>query len=390
VPSVVVVGGGLAGLQTLVALRERGHAGPLTLVGAEDRPPYDRPPLSKTVLRGAADDSALPTDWAALDVDLRLGHRATGLRPGRLETDSGPVPFDRLVLATGSEPVRLPGDGALVLRTHDDALALRDRLRTGDRLAVVGAGWIGAEVATAAVAAGVRVTVVEAGEAPLAGVLPAEVGRRMLPWWREVDLRLGRRVDRVAADEVHLADGEMLRADTVLVGVGVRPASGWLHDSGVRQVPGGAVSVDSGLATSLPGVYAVGDLAAWESRRYGTRLRVEHWDHALHSPSVAAANLLAGPDAVETYDPVPYFWSEQWGRMVQFAGYSHGADRTVVRDGGDGTWTVLWLAGQELRAALAVDRPRDLVQARTLMRAGRSVDAGALTDPGVAVKATAR
>jgi NADPH-dependent 2,4-dienoyl-CoA reductase/sulfur reductase-like enzyme len=394
VDRVIVVGAGMAGLQTVVALRGQGYAGALTLVGSEPVPPYDRPPLSKALLRGDVDDSTLETDWDALDVTRLLGRRATGLpAEGVLATDAGELEFDGLVVATGASPVRLPGaepassETALTLRTHADALALRARLRPGARLAIVGAGWIGAEVATAAVRAGVRVTVVEALPAPLNSALPTSCGERMLPWWSEVDLRLGAEVDAVESDAVHLSDGERIAADTVLVAVGARPETAWLTGSGIELTARGAVAVDGGLRTSRPGVLAVGDCAAWESERYRTRMLVEHWDNALHAPTTAAANLLGGN---ERYDPVPYFWSEQWGRMVQYAGHHPAAERVVWRDGDDGRWAAFWLAGDHLVAALTVDRPRDLVQARHLMASGRPVDDALLADPGVAVKAAAR
>jgi 3-phenylpropionate/trans-cinnamate dioxygenase ferredoxin reductase subunit len=393
VDRVIVVGAGMAGLQTAVALRGQGYAGALTLVGAEPVPPYDRPPLSKALLRGDVEDTTLEADWDALDVTRQLGRRATGLpAEGVLATDDGEMEYDGLVLATGASPVRLPGaetalaEKPLMLRTHADALALRARLRPGARLAIVGAGWIGAEVATAAVRAGVRVTVVEALPTPLASALPASCGERMLPWWSDVDLRLGAAVDAVEADAVHLRDGERIAADTVLVAIGVRPETGWLTESRIDLTPRGAVAVDACLRTSRPGVLAVGDCAAWESERYRTRMLVEHWDNALHAPTTAAANLLGGD---ERYDPVPYFWSEQWGRMVQYAGHHPVAERLVWRDGDDGRWAAFWLAGDRLVAALTVDRPRDLVQARHLMAADRSVDDAKLSDPDVAVKAAA-
>ncbi len=382
----VVVGGGLGGLGTVRALREQGWTGAITLVGAEPDLPYDRPPLSKALLRGETDDTTLDADWPALDVDLQLGRRATGLRPHVLETDAGDLGWDRLVVATGSVPVRLPGaDHALVLRTRGDALALRERLRPGVRLVVVGAGWISAEVATAAVRAGAHVTVVEALAEPLAGVLPAEVGARTLPWWSAVDLRLGSPVDAVEPDAVHLAGGDRVPADVVLLAVGVRPATDWLAGSGVGLVAGGSVAVDAGLRASLPGVHAVGDAIAWESARYGSRLHVEHWDTALRSPEVAAANICGG-DA--RYDPVPYFWSEQWGRMMQYAGHHPAGDRVVWREDPD-RWAAFWLAGDRLVAALTIDRPRDLMQARRLMQGGRPVDVDRLADPAVAVKTAA-
>jgi NADPH-dependent 2,4-dienoyl-CoA reductase/sulfur reductase-like enzyme len=388
VDRVIVVGAGLAGLETVVALRGQGYAGALTLVGAEVDPPYDRPPLSKALLTGEVDDTTLEADWDALEVTRLLGCRATGLpAQGVLATEAGELEHHGLVVATGASPVRLPGaDTALTLRTRADALALRARLHPGARLVIVGAGWIGAEVATAAVRAGARVTVVEALSAPLASALPTYCGQRMVPWWSDVDLRLGAAVDAVEPGAVHLLGGERLAADTVLVAVGARPETAWLAGSGIDLTPRGAVAVDSGLRTSRPGVFAVGDCASWESQRYGTRMHVEHWDNALRAPATAAANLLGGD---ERYDPVPYFWSEQWGRMVQYAGHHPAGERVVWREGGDGRWAAFWLAGDRLVAALTVDRPRDLVQARHLMVSARPIDEERLRDPAIAVKAAA-
>ena len=377
---IVVVGAGLAGLQTVVALRDQGYAGPLTLLGAEDEPPYDRPPLTKELLRGESDTPTLEAAWAALEVELRLGVRVTAVGEGVLATDGGELGFDRCVLATGAEPRRLPGAGQ-TLRTRSDALAVRAALVEGARLVIVGAGWIGAEVATAAVARGVHVTVVEGLDRPLAGALPAEVGHRMLPWWSGVDLRLGAAVAAVEDDAVHLAGGETVPADHVLVAIGARPTS----PAGPELTPAGAVAVDPLLRTSLPGVWAVGDCASWESERYGRRMLVEHWDAALHGPTVAAANVLGGE---QVWDPVPYFWSEQWGRMVQYAGHHSPSDRLVWREDAE-RWAAFWLAGDRLVAALTVDRPRDLVQARRLMERGATVDAARLVDPAVLVKAAA-
>lgn len=377
---IVVVGAGLAGLQTVVALRTQGYAGPLTLVGAEDEPPYDRPPLSKAVLAGESDSSTLEADWSALDVDLRLGTRATAVGDGVVATDHGDIGFDTAVLATGAEPRRLPGaDTALTLRTRADSLRLREALRPGARLVVVGAGWIGAEVATAAVARDVEVTVVEALAAPLASALPSGIGERTVPWWSSVDLRLGAAVDAVEPDAVHLVSGDRVTADVVLLGVGARPVA----PDGVKLTADGAVAVDAHLRTSTPNVLAVGDCAAWESTRYGARMLVEHWDNALRAPTVAAANALGGD---EVWDPVPYFWSEQWGRMVQYAGHHPAGDRLVWREDGE-RWAAFWLAGDRLVAAVTVDRPRDLVQARHLMERDATVDAALLADPAVAVKA---
>jgi 3-phenylpropionate/trans-cinnamate dioxygenase ferredoxin reductase subunit len=390
---VVIAGAGLSGLRTAEELRARGFAGPVTLIGAEARPPYDRPPLSKKVLTEPDLDPSLKADFAALDVDFRPGEAVTGLGD-ELITDRGTYPFDHLVLATGSLPVALPGEGRQrFLRTYDDALALRDLIRPAQsprkalRLAIVGAGWIGAELATAAAAYGCQVTVVEAGPAPLAGAIGAPVGAQTARWYAAagVDLKVATAVEAVQPGGLALAGGEWLEADEIVTAVGVRPATGWLEGSGLRLENG--VAVDAGLRASRAGVYAVGDCAAFESLRFGRRLRVEHWDVALHMPEVAAANVAGGDEA---YDPVPYFWSEQFGRMMQYVGHHGGADRLVWRgDPAEPTWAAGWLADGRLVAMLTVGRPRDMLQARRLIDSGAPVDVSRLTDPAIPVKAAA-
>ncbi|HXW86898.1 MAG TPA: FAD-dependent oxidoreductase [Streptosporangiaceae bacterium] len=382
---IVVVGGGLAGLRTVEELRAREYAGQVTLVGAETRPPYDRPPLSKRLMAGELADTTLREDLATLGMQLRLGETATGLSPGVLRTDRGQHRFDRLVLATGATPVALPGSGRQwFLRTLDDALALRARLRPGLRLAIVGAGWIGAELATAAAARGAQVTVLEAAAAPLAGAVGAEVGALTTGWYREagVELRLGQPVESVEPGGLALPGGGWLAADEVVTAVGVRPEVGWLDGSGIAVDRG--VATDEQLRTSLPGVFAVGDCAAFWSLRYRRRLRFEHWDVALQAPAVVAANLLGDTD---TYDPVPYFWSEQFGRMIQYVGFHGEADRMMLRgDPAARQWSVCWLAGDLLVALLAVNSPRDQIQARRVIQAGTPVDVARLSDPATPVR----
>jgi NADPH-dependent 2,4-dienoyl-CoA reductase/sulfur reductase-like enzyme len=383
---VVVAGAGLAGLRTVEQLRARGLAGRITLIGAEPRPPYDRPPLSKKVLTESALDPSLDADFAALDVDFHPGEEAVRLAGTTLVTDRAEYPFDHLVLATGAFPIALPGEGRQrFLRSYDDALALRDLLRPGLRLAIVGAGWIGAELATAAAGRGAQVTVVEAGPAPLASAVGATLGAQTVGWYAGagVDLRVDVAVESVQPDGLALAGGEWIAADEIVTAVGVRPATRWLADSGLHLQNG--VAVDAGLRASQPGVYAVGDCAAFESRRFGRRLRFEHWDVALHAPEVVAANLLGGD---EVYDPVPYFWSEQFGRMVQYAGYHGDAEDLLWRgDPAAPTWTACWLTAGRLVALLTVDRPRDLLQGRRLITSGDPVDIGRLADPAIPLKA---
>jgi 3-phenylpropionate/trans-cinnamate dioxygenase ferredoxin reductase subunit len=382
VQRVVVVGAGLAGSRAVQELRAQGFPGEVVLVGAEPHLPYDRPPLSKAVLQGQADSTTLDVPWSDLEVTLRLSTVATGLRDGVVESDDGELPYDGLVLACGARPVLPPGwVGAHVLRTLDDALALRDRLVPGARVVVVGAGWIGAEVATAAAAAGCACTVLEAAAAPLAGAL-GEVGGLTVSWYAAagVALRLEAPVAAVEAGAVVLADGERLPADVVVVGIGATPDTDWLQ--GAVELDRGVV-VDEHLASSLPGVVAAGDCAAWWSRRFGTRLRVEHWDDALHAPAVAVSTLLGTP---AVHDPVPYFWSEQLGHRLQHVGHAAAGATLVHRGepGGPDGWSVGWVDGERLVALLAVDRPRDLAQARR--RIGFPVDTARLADLAVAVK----
>jgi 3-phenylpropionate/trans-cinnamate dioxygenase ferredoxin reductase subunit len=386
---VVIVGAGLAGLRTAEELRARGYAGALTLIGAETQPPYDRPPLSKKVLMGEIDDTGLRPDLDSLGIDLRLAETAVQLGDGVLHTDRAGYEWDALVVATGANPVTLPGDGEQrVLRTADDALALRERLTPGTRLAIIGAGWIGAELATAAARRGCHVTVVEAAQVPLAAAVGAEVGSRTIPWYAEagVDLRLRTAVAAIEPGRIALGDGSWLTADLVVTAVGVRPAVGWLAGSGVALDNG--VVVNAELETLVAGVYAVGDCASFWSGRYRRQLRVEHWDSALHAPEVAAANIAGGR---ARYDPVPYFWSEQFGRMVQYVGWHGGADEVVWRGSpAAAKWAVCWLAAGRLVAALTVGLPRDLLQARRLIEANAAVDAVALADPDVAVRDSTR
>ncbi len=381
----VVAGAGLAGWRTAEELRARGLAGRITLIGAEARPPYDRPPLSKKVLTEIALDPSLHADFAALDVDFHPDEAAVRLDQEALVTGQGEYPFDHLVLATGALPVALPGEGRQrFLRSYDDALALRDLLRPGLRLAIVGAGWIGAELATAAATRGAQVTVVEAGPAPLAAAVGVPVGAKTASWYASagVDLRVGVGVQAIQPDGLALAGGEWVAADEIVTAVGVRPTVGWLEGSGVRLENG--VAVDAGLRTSVPGVYAVGDCAAFESRRFGRRLRFEHWDVALHAPEVVAANVLGGE---EVYDPVPYFWSEQFGRMVQYAGYHGDAEQFLWRgDPAEPTWAACWLTAGRLAAILTVDRPRDLLQGRRLIASADPVDITRLTDLAIPLK----
>ena len=391
---IVVVGGGLAGLRTLEELRSAGYPGGLVLIGAESRPPYDRPPLSKQLMAGAVDDTTLRAELDSLGVEVRLGELATDVGDRVLRTERAEYTFDGLVLATGARPVALPGPGQQrFLRTLDDALELRALLQPGTRLGIVGAGWIGAELATAAAARGCRVTVIEGGSAPLAMAIGAEVGARTTGWYAQagVELVLGATVTSVDHGGLLLANDEFLAFDEVVVAIGVRPDVGWLASSGL--VLDNGVAVDAELRSSRPGIYAVGDCAAFWSGRFGRRMRPEHWDTALRAPAVVAANLLGGH---ERYDPVPYFWSEQFGRMLQYVGDHRNATRIVWRGDADGpAWSACWLGegplgGERLVAVLALGAPRDLQQGRRLIESARTVDPDLLADPATALRDAAR
>ncbi|WP_369043768.1 NAD(P)/FAD-dependent oxidoreductase [Streptomyces sp. Midd1] len=390
---VVVVGAGMAGVQTAVALREQGFTGTVTLIGAEPHQPYDRPPLSKAVLLGKAEGSAFDVDFEALDINLRLGLEALGVRAGdhELDTAGGPVPYDVLVVATGAEPIRLPGaegvPGVHLLRTLDDADRLRPVLLQQHDIVVVGAGWIGAEFATAAREAGCAVTVVEAADRPLAAALPAEVAAPMAAWYADsgATLRTHTRVERVEPGAVVLDDGSRVPAGAVVVGIGARPATGWIAASGITLGADREILADDHLRTSLPDVYAVGDCASFPSGRYEDRLLVHHWDNALQGPRTVAANIVGETPAA--YDPVPYFWSEQFGRFVQYVGHHTPDDTLVWRGDPSGTaWSVCWLRETRLVALLAVGRPRDLAQGRRLIEAGARMDPLLLADPSRPLK----
>ena len=382
---VVVVGASLVGLRVAEQLRRRGHDGPVTVVGEELHAPYDRPPLSKQVLRGADATTVALRDaaaLAALDVDFRLGRRAVGLdrAAASLTLDDGSVlAYDDLVVATGSAARRLPFGqelaGVCTLRTLDDALALRDELRRGPRVVVIGAGFIGCEVAASLRTLDVPVTLVEAGPAPLAGPLGEEAGARIGRLHEEhgVQLRCGTGVagltGSTAVEAVVLADGAVLPADVVVVGIGGRPATDWLAGSGLDLADGVACD-EHGRAA--PGVWAAGDVARWHNPLFREHLRVEHWTTAGEQATVVARNLLGGDDGrLVSYRGVPYFWSDQYDARIQFAGHRRPGEslRTVPTDQPDRHVALVERDGL-LVGALAVNAPRELLRYRSLIAAG--------------------
>lgn len=370
----VVVGGGLAGLRTLAELRDQGYGGELVWIGAETVPPYDRPPLSKELLSrleplDLAED--LGHDPAALADAVHLGRSATGLRRDAgwvVETDAGDVPADAVVVATGSAPVR-PWPAASALHDLADAERLRERLRPGRHLVVVGAGWIGAEVAGVAAAAGCRVTVLEAGSWPLWRQL-GDAGRRTRAWYAEagVELRTDVVVTSVEDGTVVLDDGSTVAGDVVLAAVGVRPRTGWLGDA-VPLLPTGHVATSRGGRTAVPGVWAVGDVATRDTVHFGA-VPGGHWFSALRDPALLAADLLGLP--LPAVEPAPEVFSDQLGHHLEVVGRlvaddEPGAAR-LLRAPRDGGWSELQLVGDVLVGAVVADWPREVSMVRKLLR----------------------
>ena len=380
---IVVAGASLAGLRSVEALRRLGHAGRITVLGAEPHLPYDRPPLSKEVLAGKwdAERTALrkPESYAGLDAEWRLGTPATGLDLAGRAVLCGDerVPYDALVIATGSVPRRLPGpplDGVHVLRTLEDALAIRRAFDAGARVAVVGAGFIGGEVAATARGRGLSVTMIEALPAPLERQLGAAMGARVVELHRDhgVDLRVGVGVAALEGhgrvERVRLGDGSCVDADVVVVGIGVTPATGWLAGSKLALSDG--VLCDAHCRASAPDVYAVGDVARWHHEGYAEHLRIEHWTNATEMADAAAAALLAGSDACAPYAPVPYFWSDQFGVKMQLAGRALPGDVVTVVDGSleERRFVALYHREGRLAAVLGWNRPRLVMQYRRELR----------------------
>jgi NADPH-dependent 2,4-dienoyl-CoA reductase/sulfur reductase-like enzyme len=370
--SVAVIGASLAGLSAARALRKQGFDGELTIVGDEVRRPYDRPPLSKEFLAGVVgeDDLALEADDDDLNAQWLLGARATRLdaTAGAVHLDDGTaVCANGIVVATGARARSWPGSDGLagvhMLRTVDDALALRAELRPGARLVVIGAGFIGGEVASTATKLGLDVTVVEAALAPLAGPLGVQLGTAVAQVHAEHGTRLlcGAPVagltggDRVTG--VQLADGRHLPADVVLVGIGAIPNTEWLRDSPLELVNG--VVCDAGGATAIPNVVAVGDCAAWHEPTVGWPHRVEHWTGALERPTIAVATLLAGRHDGTPAKP-PYFWSDQYDRRIQFAGIANPGDEITFEVGSlrDPSFLAVYRREGQPVAVLGVDQPK--------------------------------
>jgi 3-phenylpropionate/trans-cinnamate dioxygenase ferredoxin reductase component len=403
-PHCVILGAGLAGHSAAVTARALGYHGDLTLIGAEPDRPYDRTPLSKAVLQGKREPSDLYFEtedgYEQQGITLRAGERASRIdfEERRVWLESGEtLAFDRLLIATGASPIRLndPGfdlPGVHYLRTIPDAIAIQDDLARASRVLVVGAGFIGSEVAASACLLGKDVTLVDMLSAPMTAALGEQVAGICAEIHRDrgVTLRMGERVvalhgsERV--EEAELASGDRIECDMVVVGVGVRPKVD-LFDGSALEVDNGIV-VDEYCETSIPGVFAAGDIANWWHPEIERRLRVEHFDNA-GTQGAAAGKSLAGQR--EPFAPVPYFWSDQYDTNIQFAGYPGERYQTAIRGNlDDREFTAFYLENGLVRAAVTFNRPRELRPCRRLVAAGVYVDIDTLCDPDTDLRAFVR
>jgi 3-phenylpropionate/trans-cinnamate dioxygenase ferredoxin reductase subunit len=398
----VIVGGGLGGAKAAEALREKGFDGKVVLLADEEHLPYERPPLSKEFLAGKkslSDFTVHDSDWYRdNDIDLRVGTEVLAIDPGahivKLSGDDT-VRYDKLLLATGSRPrtPQIPGvdsTGVHYLRKFDDASTLNTALIEGSSLAVVGAGWIGLEVAANARARDIDVTVVESAKLPLIGAVGEDVGGVFAKLHRDhgVDLRLQTEVREITtadgkATGLRLGDGSTVIADRVLVAVGAQPNIELADEAGLSTGDGG-VLVDASLRTSDADIYAVGDIAAAEHPLFGGRIRTEHWANALKQPAVAAAGML-GEQA--EYGELPYFFTDQYDLGMEYAGHAPSYERVVFRGDVEGReFVAFWLDGDNrVLAGMNVNVWDVLDDIKSLIRSKTAVDPETLADPQVSL-----
>ena len=392
---IVVVGGSVGGGRAAETLRRQGWEGEIVLVGEEPHRPYDRPPLSKKFLRGQLAEDKLALRPAAhyerLKIEIELGARATSLDPAtRTVTLEGgrSLAWDKLIVATGARVRRLPCPGASLegvhyVRTIEDARGIREEMRPGKRVVVIGAGVIGAEVAASCREEGLEVSMIESAPLPLLRAFGPEVGRVYAEVHRGhgIDLHCGVGVERIEGtkrvEAVLTTHGERIECDFVVVGIGVAPAVEWLAGSGVALE--GGIVVDEHMQTNVPGVYAVGDVArAWD-RRLGRRVCVESVDNA-QTQAVVAATHAVGKDAA--HDTVPFFWSDQYDLKLQSVGHVGDFDRVVVRGSlEERAFVAFHLREGALRFAIGVNRLQELAAAKKLIAAGVSITPELLADP---------
>lgn len=394
----VIVGAGLAGAKAAEALRAEGFDGRIVLIGQEPERPYERPPLSKSYLQGQSEREKIyvhPAAWyAEHGVELRTSTTVTGIDPARHQVSLSrgePLGYDRLLLATGASPRLLPLPGAdphrvYYLRRIEDCEQLKFAFTTASRVAIVGAGWIGLEVAAAARAAGVEVTLLERGELPLLHILGREAAQVFAGLHRDhgVDLRCGVQVAHISGDDprratgVQLADGASVDADLVVVGVGAAPNTSLAQAAGLALDNG--VTVDEQLRTSDPDIYAAGDVANAFYPLLGKHIRIEHWFNALSQPATAARSML-GMGAV--YDEVPYFYSDQYDLGMEYSGYVEPEDYDEVVFRGDKDkleFIVFWVKNHRVLAGMNVNVWDQTDTIKALVRSASPVDARSLAD----------
>jgi 3-phenylpropionate/trans-cinnamate dioxygenase ferredoxin reductase component len=393
--TIVIVGASLAGAKAAETLRQEGFAGRVVLIGEERDRPYERPPLSKGFLRGDEEAAKIFVHDAGFyseqAIDLRTSTRVTALDPGASEVvlDGGErLPYDRLLLTTGAAPRRLavPGadlPGVHYLRDVWDADRLGLAIRHASRVVVIGAGWIGSEVAASARQMGAEVAMVDPGAAPLAKVMGPEVGAvfRQLHANHGVELYLGTGVEAVvgtdAAAGVRTADGRFIEGDLVVVGIGVVPRTELAEAAGIQV--GNGVEVNEYLETSVPGIFAAGDVAAAWHPGLGERVRVEHWANALNQGPAAAKNMLG---AGISYDRVPYFFSDQYDFGMEYSGYARNWDRVVFRGNpDDGKFIAFWIADGRVVAGMNANVWDVTGPIQALIRSRQPVDIARLSDP---------
>jgi 3-phenylpropionate/trans-cinnamate dioxygenase ferredoxin reductase subunit len=394
----VIVGAGLAGAKAAEALRDQGFDGRIVLLGDEPHRPYERPPLSKDYLTGKSEREQVfvhPAAWyGEHHVDLRAGQAVTAIdRAARQVTlaDGSHVGYDKLLLATGASPRRLPlpgadADGVHHLRRIEDSEQIKDTLATASRVAVIGGGWIGLEVAAAARQAGAGVVLLEAAELPLLGVLGPKVAQVFADLHRDqgVDLRCGTEITAITtnhgkASGVRLADGTTISADAVIVGVGINPNTQLAADAGLKVDNG--IVVDATLATSDPGICAVGDVANAAHPVLGTHIRVEHWANALNQPATAAATMLGRQAA---YDRLPYFFTDQYDLGMEYTGHVRqgGYDQVIFRgDVAARRFTAFWCNDNHVLAGMNVNTWHVTEQIRALIHSRQAIDPRRLADP---------
>ena len=399
--SIVIVGGGLAGAKGAEGLREQGFQGGLTVIGAEDQLPYERPPLSKSYLQGKstlADAQVHNSDWYDDNsVDLRLATTVAAVRPAAHEIELAggeTIGYGALLLATGSTPRRLPVPGAdaagiLTLRRVEDSDAIRETFGADRRLAIIGGGWIGLEVAAAAREAGTEVTVIEATAAPLLAVLGPDLAAVFATLHTDhgVTLYTEARVAEILttdgrASGVRLADGTIIPADAVVVGIGAAPNTELAEQAGLAVDNG--VLVSAALRSSDPDIYAVGDIANAEHPFVGTRIRVEHWANALNQPAVAAGAML-GNDV--SYDALPYFYTDQYDLGMEYVGHAPPGSYSQVVVRGDlpaREFVAFWLdAESRVLAGMNVNVWDVTDPIKALIRSRNAMTASLLADPTV-------